>query len=144
MSNSKTLCIGSLDYSRSTRLDNKSFTWVRLRLLCDADGHTLWTDSFIDLNDARQTIANNGIDIYDIVEEAPDLFVARAQSKSMDELNEWNYNGDNDGLCVRTFLTIMDDNKHDLFDQDSCWLSSNIGGKSINEWFHSIKRLKSN
>ncbi len=144
MSGLKTLCIGSLDYSKNTCLDNKSFTWVRLRLLCDADGRTLWTDSFTDLNDVRQTIANNGIEIYDIVEEAPEIFVARAQSRSMDELTEWKYNSVNDGLCVRTFLTIINDNKHDLFNQDSCWLTSSIGGKSINEWFNSIRRLKSN
>ena len=140
----KTLCVGSIDYSMTTRLDGKQSIWTRLRLLCDADGHSLWSDRFIDLNDARQSLIDNGIEFYEINEESPNLFVARAKSSSMNELTEWNPNGHNDGLCVRTFITIIDSDTHDLFDQDSCWLTSMVGGHTINKWFHSIKRLKSN
>lgn len=141
---SKTLCVGSIDYSTNTRLDGKTSIWVRLRLLCDADGKSLWTDSFSDINDARQSLIDNGIEFYELTEELPDLFVARAKSSSMNELTEWNHAAINDGLCVRTFITIMDNADHDLFDKDSCWLTSEVGGHNINKWFHSIKRLKSN
>ena len=141
---SKTLCVGSIDYSQNTRLDGKPSIWVRLRLLCDADGKSLWIDKFSDINDARQSLIDNKIEFYEITEECPDLFVARAKSSSMNELTEWNSEAPNDGLCVRTFITIMDGGERDLFDQDSCWLTSLVGGYNINKWFHSIKRLKSN
>jgi len=140
---SKTLCIGSLDYSKGTSLDNQPIVWVRLRLLCEADGQSLWTDKFADINDVISTIKTNDISIYDIVQEDENTFIARSASKSMNELTEWEPNGNNEGLCVRTFYTLLNNNNCDLFNQDSYWMTKYIGNKSIHDWYNLIKRLKS-
>lgn len=135
------LCVGALEYCRKKRLDGETITWIKLRILCDADGYTLWKDSFTDLADVRACLESNDIDVYDVREEIPGLYVARAKAKSMNELNEWNSEGTNEGLCVRTFLTVKDNNDHDLFASDSCWISTLIGDKSISKWYESIKDI---
>lgn len=142
-SSSKTLCVGSIDYSSKGSLDGKQLTWIRLRLLCDSDGHSLWNDSFTDIDDVRQTLVSNDIDIYNIVQHDANTFIALAKSSSINELNEWNPNGLNNGLCVRTFITIICD-KSDMFGQDSCWPTTYMGNDSIYNWYNHLRRLKSN
>ena len=138
------LCVGSIEYHQKKRLDGENITWIKLRLLCDSDGYTLWNDSFTDLADVRACLESNGIQVYDVREEAPNLYVARATPAAMNELNEWQSgtsNRENQGLCVRTFLTIIDNKADDLFSSDSCWLSTIIGDKSINNWYERIKAI---
>ncbi len=135
------LCCGSLEFCKKKRLDGEYITWIKLRLLCDADGYTLWKDNFTDLADVRACLESNGIDIYDVNEEIPGLYVARAKAKSIDELTEWNVDGPNEGLCVRTFLTCTDNNDHDLFGSDSCWLSTMISDKSVHNLYERIKAI---
>lgn len=137
----KTLCCGSLEYFDKKRLDGENIRWIKLRILCDADGYTLWKDSFTDLADVRACLESNGIDVYDVSEEMPGLYVARAKAKSMDELAEWNSENSNEGLCVRTFLTCKNNEGHDLFGSDSCWLTTLIGDRSIDTWYERIKDI---
>ncbi len=136
------LCCGSLEFCKKKRLDGENITWIKLRILCDSDGYTLWNDSFTDLADVRACLESNGIQVYHVKEETKGLYVARATSVAMNELNEWQPESPhNQGLCVRTFITILNDDNNDMFSSDSCWLTTQIGNKSINHWYESIKTI---
>ncbi len=135
------LCCGSIEYSKKKRLDGKDLIWIKLRILCDSDGSSLWKDSFTDINDVRTCLQNNDIDIYDVYQELPGLYIARAKASSINELNEWNSDGSNEGLCVRTFYTVTDSSGNEMFGSDSCWRSTLIDNKSIYNLFESLKEI---
>jgi hypothetical protein len=135
------LCCGSIEYFKKKRLDGKDLLWIKLRILCDSDGYSLWKDSFVDVNDVRSCLQSNEIDVYNVYEKTPGLYIARAKAASINELNEWKVDGPNEGLCVRTFYTIQDLSANDMFSSDSCWLSTMIDDRSIYSLFESIKEI---
>jgi hypothetical protein len=154
MSSTAILCVGSLEYHEQEGLNGDSHVWVRLRLICEADGKTLWHDSFNSIKDVKQALNDNDIEFYDVV-KAPtsdgdtNIYIARAKSQSISTFSTWNPDScSDDSLYVRTFITIF--NKHstestkDIFNKDSCWDSTIIDTKSINDWFEKIKEIKSN
>ncbi len=156
MSSTATLCVGSLEFHEQEGLNGNSHIWARLRLICEADGKTLWHDSFKSIKDVKQALNDNDIEYYDVVkipksEDNSNIYIARAKSQSIASFAPWLPDScSDDSLYVRTFITIFNKNSvvsasaKDIFDKDSCWDTTIIDTKSINDWFKKIKEIKSN
>ena len=147
------LCVGSLEFHEQEGLHKDTLIWVRLRLICEADGKTLWHDSFKSINDVKKVLDENEIDYYDVVKLADprtNIYVARAKSESISAFAPWTPGASVDSLYVRTFLTIINKNGSvsseikDIFDKDSCWNTVMMDSNSITDWFKKIREIKSN
>ena len=137
------LCVGSLEFHEEEGLNKETLTWVRLRIICEADGSTLWHDNFESISDVKNALDENEIDYYNIVKVQPNIYVTRAKSQSISAFANWMPGVPSDSLYVRTFITIVSKTT-DIFDKDSCWNTTIIDSKSINDWFQKIKEIKSN
>lgn len=137
---SQTLFVGSLEFAKCQRLDKKQLIWVRLKVLVEGDGTTLWKDSFTGIDDIKSTLQTNDIEVHDVTEVSDKLYIARVNPTSLNEFNEWT--NDSKELSVRTFITIIDgETRTDMFDKDSLWLMNTIESKSISEWFTILKDI---
>lgn len=137
---SQTLFVGSLEFAKCQRLDKKQLIWVRLKVLVEGDGTTLWKDSFTGIDDIKSTLQTNDIEVHDVTEVSDKLYIARVNPTSLNEFNEWT--NDAEELSVRTFITIIDgETRTDMFDKDSLWLMNTIESKSISEWFTILKDI---
>jgi hypothetical protein len=136
------LCVGSIEYSSRNSLNGEQLLWVRLRVICESDGKTIWNDTFNSIKDVQETLLENDIAVHDIIQVSPDIFVARAKTESMNNLAEWKPGCNPDELYVRTFLTVIDANTNqDIFERDSCWLTTLLGDRPIDIWFQHLKSI---
>ncbi len=137
---SQTLLVGSLEFAKCQRLDKKQLIWVKLKVLVEGDGKTLWKDSFTGIDDIKSTLQSNDIKYHDVIKVSDSLYVARVNPSSLNEFNEWTQ--DTEELSVRTFLTIIDgETGADMFDKDSLWTINTLESKSIDQWFTILKDI---
>lgn len=144
MSNS--VCVASLEFNEQKGLNNEIFIWIKLQVVCESDGKTLWHETFNSVDDVKESLQNNEIDVYDVIEIEQGIYAARAKSSSMLLLAPWSPSVSEDSLYVRTFYTIINKNQikstcQDIFDRDSCWSSIKLDSKTISEWFMKIKDI---
>lgn len=137
---SQTLFVGSLEFAKCQRLDKKQLIWVKLKVLVEADGTTLWKDSFTGVDDIKATLQTNDIKVHDVIQVPNGIYAARVNPASLNEFNEWTSKSEE--LSVRTFLTVLDgETRTDMFDKDSLWAINTIESKSISEWFTILKDI---
>jgi hypothetical protein len=165
------ICIGSIEHATSENLEKKPITWIRFKIICEADGRTLWHDTCRTVADVAQTMADNDIKYHSIIHPEPNIFIVRAKPESLAELKDW----PSDEMCVRTFYTLCnkdmplrgistselcsrDDRRqsrlsepgqspgeenNDLFNTDSCWLSNGLVElKTIDYWYRMVKQME--
>jgi hypothetical protein len=138
---SQTLLVGSLEFAKCQRLDKKPLIWVKLKVLVEADGKTLWKDSFTGINDIKSTLQSNDIKYHDVIKVSDGVYVARVHPSSLNEFNEWTL--DTEELSVRSFLTIIDgETGADMFDKDSLWTENTLESQSIDQWFNILKDIQ--
>ena len=138
----QSLCVGSIEYCPRNSLNDEQLIWVRLKVICEADGYTLWNDTFNSIEDVRASLTDNDIDVHDILQVNADTFVARAKAETFNALAEWRPDASPHALYVRTFLTVIDaKTNQDIFERDSCWISTMLGDKPIDKWFQHLKSI---
>ncbi len=140
-----TLCVGSIEYCTRNSLNEEQQLWVRLKIICEPDGKTLWRDTFNSIENVKESLKDNDIDYYDIIDVGNDTYVARAKAESINQFAEWRPGTDTEDMCVRTFLTVIDANSNqDIFERDSCWLTTLLGDDTVDKWFQYIKSIPIN
>jgi hypothetical protein len=133
------ICIGSIEYAITENLEKQPIKWIRFKIICEADGRTLWHDTCRTIADVAQTMTDNDIKYHSIINPEPNIFIVRAQPESLAELKDW----PSDEMCVRTFYTLYDNENNDLFNTDSCWLSNGLVElKTIDYWYRMIKQIE--
>ena len=133
------ICIGSIEYATAENLETQPLNWIRFKIICEANGRTLWHDSCCNIEDVAQIMNNNDIKYHSIINPEPNIFIVRAYPKSLAELKDWPSNE----ISVRTFYTLQDKDHNDLFNTDSCWLSANLLElKTIDYWYRMIKQME--
>ena len=130
------LFAATIEYAPSTRIDGEQLIYTRLKVICEADGQTLWEG----IDNVTQELAEN--DIYvSMVKRVGDDFVARIDTEKTDigAFVEWTPNVKTDSLCVRTFYTIMNKDRKDLFGADSSWNTTFLGERSLADWYSELE-----
>lgn len=133
------ICIGSIDYAPGQTLDKKPFSWIRFKVVCESDGKTLWHDNCTSIDEVKEILDCNDIKYHNIFSPSSDIFIVRATSNSLGELKDWPCS-DSD-LCVRTFYSMIDAGGRDMFDTESCWLTTQLESKSIDQWYRLINEI---
>ncbi len=133
------ICIGSIEYATTENLEKQPIKWIRFKIICEADGRTLWHDTCRTIADVAQTMTDNDIKYHSIINPEPNIFIVRAKPESLAELKDWPA----DEMCVRTFYTLHDKENNDLFNTDSCWLSNGLVElKTIDYWYRMVKQIE--
>lgn len=130
------LFAATLEYAPSTRIDGEQIVYTRLKVICEADGLTLWEG----VDDVDQELAEN--DIFVTFSKRIDSdYIARIDTDKTDisAFVEWTPNVKTDSLCVRTFYTIMNKDKNDLFGSDSTWNTTFLGDRSLADWYSALE-----
>ncbi len=132
------ICIGSIECAEAQNLEKQPLNWIRFKIICEADGRTLWHDSCSTVADVAGIMEDNDIKYHSIANPEPGVFIVRAYAASLAELKDWPA----DEMCVRTFYTLQDISKNDLFNADSCWLSESlIELKTVADWYRLISQM---
>ncbi len=127
------LFAAAVEYSSQLRIDGEQLIYVRLKVICDANGQDLWEEDF---EDVKAELAENDIHVIAIIPIGGDV-VARIDTTktNMSDFVEWTPNVKTDALCVRTFYTILNKDKKDMFGTDSAWNTIFMGNRALSEWF---------
>ncbi len=131
------LFAAALEYSPQTRIDGEQLVYVRLKVICEADGLTLWEQDFEDIT---AELAEN--DIYvKRVNRLDDDYVACIDTTKTDmsAFVEWTPNVKTDSLCIRTFYTIYNKDKQDIFGSDSAWNTIFLSDRPLAEWYQKLE-----
>lgn len=131
------LFAAAIEYAPSQRIDGEQLIYVRLKVICEADGLTLWESDFEDIN---QELTDNGICVRTINKYGDD-YIARidASSTNISDFVEWTPSVKTDSLCMRTFYTILNKDGNDMFGVDSAWNTIFLGGRSLADWHRELE-----
>ncbi len=127
------LFAATVEYAPSLRIDGERLIYVRLKVICEANGSSLWEEDF---EDVETTLAENDIYTSSVKIMGNDCIARIDTSKTdMSAFVEWTPTVKTDSLCIRTFYTILNKDKLDMFGKDSAWLTIFMGDRSLAEWF---------
>ncbi len=131
------LFAASLEYAPQLRIDGEQIIYARLRVICEADGLTLWESDFTNL---EEELAENDIYVTNI-KQLGDAYVAKIDTDktNMGDFVEWQPNLKSDSLCVRTFYTIFNKDRKDLFGADSAWNTIFLENRSLADWYKELE-----
>jgi hypothetical protein len=136
-STSMKLFAAAIEYAPQVRIDGEQLTYVRLKVICEADGLTLWEGDFEDI---EAELAENDIHVKTI-RRLGDNYVARidVSRTNIADFVEWAPNVKTDSLCLRTFYTILNKDGKDMFGIDSAWNTVFLGDRSLADWYRELE-----
>lgn len=131
------LFAASLEYAPQQRIDGEQLVYARLRVVCEADGITLWESDFTNLEDE---LLENDIHVTNI-KHVGDVYIAKIDTTktNMGDFVEWQPNIKTDALCVRTFYTIFNKDRKDMFGSDSAWNTIFLEHRSLADWYNELE-----